>query len=125
MVSTRGVLKPGAIVATRARYSVILETSAEQCVLCPLVSLDETRHRADVEPAWCELVNANLKKIDVKVRCIPAVRDIKGLQYVGDVSLGLVERLRAAVLREQSRRTCEITMRRHIVSFKSENRVIE
>jgi len=92
---------------------LLLEVSGEQSVLCPLFPAGEDmRHRADLQPAWCELIEANLKNADVKVRCVPQIHPVVRLKKVGRVGANLTYRVRSEVLREQARRTCELALER-------------
>jgi hypothetical protein len=99
--------RSGDVVAYGRRNMILLEHSGAQCVLCPVISVDEATHRADVEPAWCELISSGLSKLDIKIRAIATICPSKGLRRMGSVSDNLLCRIRSAALREQSVKTCE------------------
>ncbi|GAC87892.1 hypothetical protein NBRC3257_1560 [Gluconobacter thailandicus NBRC 3257] len=95
---------PGAVVLSGRQTMIVLWDEGPDVIACPLVSADEALHRADHSLEWHELVDAGLRRLDVRCRAIPCQRQVLSLRAIGCVDEATVKRLRMMAQREWKHR---------------------
>ncbi|EHH67003.1 hypothetical protein [Gluconobacter morbifer] len=104
-------ISPGDIVRVGAQVMVVLQIE-DALTACPLVSVSEPHHRADVELEWHELAEAGLARLDVRCRAIPCERRGHGLERLGRMCGVAFRRIEGKALREARQRRLETDARR-------------